>query len=76
MPWRRFGRPLGTRQALCLSILYCYSFPAPLFARTTMSGQEPSGSGRDDSSSVLGEVLVNQRSLRTGPEVRGRAPDS
>lgn len=38
------------------------------------SSSAPSQPGQDDSSSVLGEVLVNQRSLRTGPEVRGACP--
>lgn len=38
------------------------------------SSSAPSQPGQDDSSSVLGEVLVNQRSLRTGPEVRGASP--
>lgn len=38
------------------------------------SGAAPSRTQAGQDDSVLGEVLVNQRSLRQGPEVRPPAP--
>lgn len=83
---RRWPRPpCAARRAgvgrFCRCLLHpcVYRSPAAVLQTSKRSEMEPSGSGQQPSQtgqddSVLGEVLVNQRSLRAGPEVRRPAP--